>query len=127
VTIHGQDMDEQVSPLDAGLSWTVDMKDEARDFVGRAALQANPAGQRLLGLILEDKGVLRSHMKVFTAAGEGETTSGSFSPSLEKSIAFARVPLATQPGEAVEVDIRGKRLKARTVKLPFVRNGKPLV
>ena len=71
--------------------------------------------------------MLRSQMKIFTAAGEGETTSGSFSPSLEKSIAFARVPLATQPGEAVEVDIRGKRLKARTVKLPFVRNGTALV
>jgi aminomethyltransferase len=127
MNLYGQDMDEDVSPLNAGLSWTVDMKDETRTFVGRAALQANPASQRLVGLILEDKGVLRSHMKVFTAAGEGETTSGSFSPSLEKSIAFARLPLATQPGENVEVDIRGKRLKARTVKLPFVRNGKPLV
>ena len=127
MNLYGQDMDEDVSPLNAGLSWTVDMKDEARNFVGRAALQATPASQRLLGLILEDKGVLRSHMKIFTAAGEGETTSGSFSPSLEKSIAFARVPLATQPGEAVEVDIRGKRLKARTVKLPFVRNGTALV
>jgi aminomethyltransferase len=127
MNLYGQDMDEEVSPLDAGLSWTVDMKDDARDFVGRAALRAKPAARRLLGLILEDKGVLRSHMKVFTAAGEGETTSGSFSPSLEKSIAFARLPLATQPGEAVEVDIRGKRLRARTVKLPFVRNGKALV
>ena len=127
MNLYGQDMDDDVSPLDAGLSWTVDMKDETRDFVGRAALQANPASQRLLGLILEDKGVLRSHMTVFTAAGEGETTSGSFSPSLEKSIAFARLPLASQPGDAVEVDIRGKRLKARTVKLPFVRNGKALV
>jgi aminomethyltransferase len=127
MNLYGQDMDEDVSPLNAGLSWTVDMKDEARVFVGRTALRANPASQRLLGLILEDKGVLRSHMKVFAAAGEGETTSGSFSPSLEKSIAFARLPLATQPGETVEVDIRGKRLKARTVKLPFVRNGKPLV
>ena len=127
MNLYGQDMDEDVSPLNAGLSWTVDMRDEARNFVGRAALQATPASQRLLGLILEDKGVLRSHMKIFTAAGEGETTSGSFSPSLEKSIAFARVPLATQPGEAVEVDIRGKRLKARTVKLPFVRNGTALV
>ena len=127
MNLYGQDMDDDVSPLNAGLAWTVDMKDEARDFVGRTALQANPATQRLLGLILEDKGVLRSHMKVFTAAGEGETTSGSFSPSLEKSIAFVRVPLATQPGETVEVDIRGKRLKARTVKLPFVRNGKALV
>ncbi|MDX5411263.1 MAG: glycine cleavage system aminomethyltransferase GcvT [Thauera sp.] len=127
MNLYGQDMDEDVSPLDAGLSWTVDMKDAARDFVGRTALQAKPASQRLLGLILDDKGVLRSHMKVFTAGGEGETTSGSFSPSLEKSIAFARVPLATQPGEAVEVDVRGKRLRARTVKLPFVRNGKALV
>ena len=127
MNLYGQDMDEDVSPLNAGLSWTVDMRDEARNFVGRAALQATPASQRLLGLILEDKGVLRSHVKFFTAAGEGETTSGGFSPTLEKSIAFARVPLATQPGEAVEVDIRGKRLKARTVKLPFVRNGTALV
>jgi len=127
MNLYGQDMDETVSPLDAGLAWTVDFKDDSRDFVGRTALEANPASRRLLGLILEDKGVLRSHMKVFTAAGEGETTSGSFSPTLEQSIAFARVPLATQPGEAVEVEIRGKRLKARTVKLPFVRNGKPLI
>ncbi|CAH1749205.1 aminomethyltransferase [Thauera humireducens] len=127
MNLYGQDMDDTVSPLDAGLAWTVDFKDDSRDFVGRTALEANPATRRLLGLILEDKGVLRSHMKVFTAAGEGETTSGSFSPTLEQSIAFARVPLATQPGEAVEVEIRGKRLKARTVKLPFVRNGKPLI
>lgn len=127
MNLYGQDMDDTVSPLDAGLAWTVDFKDDSRDFVGRTALEANPATRRLLGLILEDKGVLRSHMKVFTAAGEGETTSGSFSPTLEQSIAFARVPLATQPGEAVEVEIRGKRLKAHTVKLPFVRNGKPLI
>lgn len=127
MNLYGQDMDETVSPLDAGLAWTIDLKDGARDFVGRAALQAKPAAQRLLGLILEDKGVLRSHMKVFTAAGDGETTSGSFSPTLEKSIAFARVPLATSPGESVEVEVRGKRLKARTVKLPFVRDGKALV
>jgi len=127
MNLYGQDMDETVSPLDAGLSWTVDLKDDNRDFVGRSALEAKPASNRLLGLILEDKGVLRSHMKVFTSAGEGETTSGSFSPTLEKSIGFVRVPLATQVGEVIEVDIRGKRLKARTVKLPFVRNGKPLV
>ena len=107
--------------LGLGAVWALGLSSSA------AQLQANPASQRLLGLILEDKGVLRSHMKVFTANGEGETTSGSFSPSLEKSIAFARLPLATQPDETVEVDIRGKRLKARTVKLPFVRNGKALI
>lgn len=127
MNLYGQDMDESVSPLDAGLAWTVDTSDAARDFVGKAALLATPATRKVLGLILEDKGVLRSHMTVFTSVGEGETTSGSFSPSLEKSIAFARLPLGVEPGEAVEVDIRGRRLKARTVKLPFVRNGKVLV
>ncbi len=127
MNLYGQDMDETVSPLDSGLSWSVDLKDDSRNFVGRTALEAKPPSQRLLGLILEDKGVLRSHMKVFTAAGEGETTSGSFSPTLERSIGLARLPLATQANEAVEIEIRGKRLKARTIKLPFVRNGKALV
>ncbi|WP_246265582.1 glycine cleavage system aminomethyltransferase GcvT [Aromatoleum diolicum] len=127
MNLYGQDMDDSISPLDAGLAWTVDLKDETRDFVGKSALLANPAARKVLGLILEDKGVLRSHMAVFTANGEGETTSGSFSPSLEKSIAFARLPLDVEAGEQVEVDIRGRRLRARTVKLPFVRNGKALV
>lgn len=127
MALYGNDMDETVSPLDAGLAWTVDFKDENRDFVGKAALVANGTRQQALGLILEDKGILRSHQKVFTAQGEGETSSGSFSPTLEKSIALARLPLGVAAGDAVEVDIRGKRLKARVVKPPFVRNGKALV
>lgn len=127
MNLYGQDMDERVSPLDAGLAWTVDLKDGARDFNGKAALLARPANRAVLGLVLEDKGVLRAHMAVFTAHGEGETTSGSFSPTLQRSIAFARLPLGVEPGSEVEVDIRGKRLKARTVKLPFVRNGVALV
>ena len=127
MNLYGQDMDEQTSPLNAGLAWTVDMKDESRDFIGRAALEANPASARVVGLILEDKGVLRAHQAVFTAHGEGETTSGSFSPTLQKAIAFARVPRDVAFGDQVEVDIRGKRLKARVVKLPFARNGKALV
>ncbi len=124
MNLYGQDMDDDVSPLNAGLSWTIDFKDESRNFVGKSALVANPAKRRVLGLILEDKGVLRAHMKVVTAAGEGETTSGSFSPTLEKSIAFARLPLAVEAGDTVEVEIRGKLLKARAVRLPFARNGK---
>ncbi|MCK6395405.1 glycine cleavage system aminomethyltransferase GcvT [Zoogloea sp.] len=127
MALYGNDMDETVSPLDAGLAWTVDFKDENRDFVGKAALVANGSRQQALGLILEDKGILRSHQKVFTAQGEGETSSGSFSPTLERSIALARLPLGVAAGDAVEVDIRGKRLKARVVKAPFVRNGKALV
>lgn len=126
MALYGNDMDESVSPLDAGLAWTVDLKDESRDFVGRAALVAKSASKQTLGLILEDKGVLRSHQKVIAAQGEGETTSGTFSPTLEKSIALARLPLGVAAGDAVEVEIRGKRLKARVVKAPFARNGKAL-
>jgi aminomethyltransferase len=127
MNLYGQDMDETVSPLDSGLAWTVDFHDPARAFSGRAALEAHPATHKLLGVVLEERGVLRAHMPVFTATDEGETTSGSFSPTLEKSIAFARLPLHTSAEEKVEVEIRGKRLPARTVKLPFVRHGKALV
>ncbi len=127
MALYGNDMDESISPLDAGLAWTVDFKDASRDFIGKAALQAKPASKQVLGLVLEDKGVLRAHQTVFTAQGEGETTSGTFSPSLEKAIAMARLPLGVAPGDSVEVDIRGKRLKARVVKASFVRNGKPLI
>ncbi|MDR2209249.1 MAG: glycine cleavage system aminomethyltransferase GcvT [Azoarcus sp.] len=127
MNLYGQDMDETVSPLDSGLAWTVDFSDPDRAFSGRAALEAHPATHKLLGVVLEERGVLRAHMPVFTSGGTGETTSGSFSPTLEKSIAFARLPLHTHDGEKIEVEIRGKRLPARTVKLPFVRHGKALV
>lgn len=127
MNLYGQDMDENVSPLDSGLGWTVDMRDEERHFIGRDALIAHPRSKSLIGLILEDKGVLRAHMTVFTPNGDGETTSGSFSPTLQKSIAFARVPMSVQTGTKVEVDVRGRRLEARTVKLPFVRNGRSLI
>ena len=127
MNLYGQDMDAEVSPFDAGLAWTVDRKDPERNFIGKAALDAHGPRKVFLGLILADRGVLRSHMKVATANGSGETTSGTFSPSMEKSIAFARLPAGTAADETVEVDIRGKPVKARTVKLPFVRNGKVLV
>ena len=127
MALYGNDMDEGISPLDAGLAWTVDFSDAARDFVGKTALLAKPASRQVLGLVLEDKGVLRAHQTVFTAQGEGETTSGTFSPTLEKAIAMARLPLGVAPGDSVEVDIRGKRLKARVVKASFVRKGQALV
>jgi aminomethyltransferase len=78
----------------------VDFSDASRDFVGKAALLAKPASRQVLGLVLEDKGVLRAHQKVFTAQGEGETTSGTFSPTLEKAIAMARLPLGVAPATA---------------------------
>ena len=126
MNLYGQDMDESVSPLDAGMGWTLELA-TPRDFVGKTALQQNGQQKAFLGLLLLDKGVLRAHQKVFTPLGEGEITSGSFSPTLQQSIALARLPFGLEPGTEVDVDIRGKRLKARVVKPGFVRHGKTLV
>jgi len=125
MNLYGNDMDETVSPLESGLAWTVALEGN-RDFVGKAALEKQLAAgvaRQLTGLLLEDRGVLRAHQRVFAgAAGEGEVTSGTFSPTLERSIALARLPAAA--AGRVEVDIRGKRVPARIVKPPFARNGK---
>lgn len=123
--LYGQEMDETVSPLDAGLGWTLATKDE-REFVGKTALLAKGQTSAFLGLVLLDRGVLRAHQKVITPNGEGEITSGTFSPTLEKSIALARLPMGTQIGDTVEVEIRDKRLKAQVVKPNFARHGKAL-
>ena len=123
MNLYGQDMDESVGPLESGLGWTVDLKSE-RDFIGKAALLASPPSKKLVGLVLLDRGVLRGHQKVQTAHGEGEITSGSFSPTLGKSIALARVPKEVQVGDEVQVAIRDKMLAAKVVKYPFARNGK---
>jgi aminomethyltransferase len=125
MNLYGQDMDEGVSPYEAGLAWTV-VLDEGRAFIGRAVLEqqkANGAPRQLVGLVLDEKGVLRHGQAVVTAAGAGEILSGTFSPTLGKSIAFARVP-AGDIGP-VSVDIRGKLVPVRVVKYPFVRDGKP--
>jgi len=126
MNLYGQDMDETINPLEAGLAWTVDLKSE-RDFIGKAALLTNPPTRKLVGLVLLDRGVLRGHQKVHTAHGEGEITSGSFSPTLDKSIALARVPKEVQIGDTVQVAIRDKMLAAKVVKYPFARNGKGLI
>jgi aminomethyltransferase len=126
MNLYGQDMDESINPLEAGMAWTVDLKSE-RDFIGKAALLANPPTRKLVGLVLLDRGVLRGHQQVHTAHGAGEITSGSFSPTLEKSIALARVPNGVQIGDTVQVAIRDKMLAAKVVKYPFARNGKGLI
>ena len=127
MNLYGQDMDESVGPLVSGLAWTVDMA-SPRDFVGKAALAASPPQAQLVGLLLQEAGgVLRAHQTVHTPRGDGETTSGTFSPTLGKSIALARVPAGVAPGDTIEVSVRGKPLAATVVKPPFVRNGKILV
>ena len=127
MSLYGTDMDETTSPLISGLSWTLAMQDE-RDFIGKQALleeKSNGVKQQLVGLLLKDKGVLRNHLKVITDKGEGEITSGSYSPTLSQSIALARIPSGVS-GE-VEVEVRNKHLKADIVKFPFVRQGKSFV
>lgn len=126
MNLYGQDMDETISPLDAGLAWTVSLNTD-RDFVGKSALTAAGQQKQFLGLILLDKGVLRCHQKVMTPHGDGEITSGSFSPTLQQSIALARLPLGVQVGDEVTVDIRGKALKAKVTKPVFARNGKAVI
>ena len=141
MNLYGNDMDESHHPLESNLAWTVAFEPADREFVGRAALERLRAAgvpHKLVGLVLEERGVLRAHQRVMIpAAGNGEDagngegavageiTSGSFSPTLERSIAFARVP-RTVP-DVVQVDIRGKLLPARVVKLPFVRHGRILI
>lgn len=128
MNLYGTDMDETISPLVAGLGWTIGWQPEDRNFIGRSALEAQKAAgvpQKFVGLVLEGKGVLRSHMKVVCVDGDGETTSGTFSPTLGVAIALARVPASC--GETCEVDIRGKLHPAKVVKPVFARNGKSVL
>jgi aminomethyltransferase len=126
MNLYGQDMSDDTTPLESGLAWTVDLQ-TARPFVGRAALEAAPPKQQLVGLVLQGAGVLRAHQKIHTPHGEGEITSGTFSPTLNKSIAFARIPAAVVIGDVVQAGVRGKLLDCKTIKFPFVRNGQVLI
>ena len=132
MNLYGNEMDDNVSPLAAGMGWTIAWEPAGRQFVGRTVVEAEKTARaaggvgllKQVGLVYEGKGVLRGHMKVVTPAGDGEITSGTFSPSLQVSIAMARVPLAVKLGDTVQVDVRGTLQPARVVKMPFVRNGK---
>jgi aminomethyltransferase len=125
MNLYGHEMDESTHPFESGLAWTVAMQPADRQFIGRTSLENVTPSRQLVGLILEDRGVLRSHQKVITPSGTGEITSGTFSPTLERSIALARVPAGAV--QHVQADIRGKLLNARVVKPPFVRFGKPMI
>ncbi|MFT5521353.1 MAG: aminomethyltransferase [Enterobacterales bacterium] len=126
MNLYGSDMDESISPLQANMGWTVDLKDTERQFVGKEAMVAEKAAgvkMKLVGLVLQGKGVLRGHQKVIIPdVGEGETTSGTFSPTLKIGIALARVPTAT--GDTAFVEIRNKQLPVKVIRPGFVRNGK---
>jgi len=124
LNLYGQDMDETNDPLESNLAWTVALEPADREFVGRAAVEALKAAgvhRKLTGLVLDVKGVIRHGQRIITNSGDGEVTSGIFSPTLGYSIALARLPRSAKG--AAEVDIRGKLLPCRIVRPPFVRNG----
>jgi len=134
MNLYGQDMDETTTPFESGLTWTVAMEPPERDFIGRAALAAQLAAgvpRQCVGLVMDERGVLRHGMRVRAEGmtGEGEILSGTFSPSVSKSLALARVPTSGLQAnlqaelQTVEVDIRGKWVPVRVVKPPFVREG----
>ena len=123
MSLYGADLDETHNPLDSGLSWTVATQDD-RDFIGRSALTSAPPTYKMIGLVLEGKGVLRGHQPVFHNNQQvGEITSGTFSPTLKQSIALARIN--NQPNIKVDtllqVEIRKKRVNARVKNYPFVK------
>ncbi len=129
MNLYGSDMDETTSPLESGLSWTVAWEPADRDFIGRNVIEQQKqqgVKAKLVGLLMDDKGVLRNHQKVLIDGLDGgEITSGSFSPTLGKAIAFARVPASVS--DHAKVDMRGRQVVVRVVKPPFVRNGKACV
>ena len=129
MNLYGTDMDGTTSPLESGLGWTIAWEPQDRDFIGRDALsreRGKKGRQRFAGLLLEDRGVLRNHQRVVVdGLGDGEITSGGFSPTMQRSIALARLP-AGNYGEAA-VEVRGKLLAVRVLQPPFVRNGKTCI
>ncbi|MEW8505643.1 MAG: glycine cleavage system aminomethyltransferase GcvT [Candidatus Thiodiazotropha sp.] len=129
MNLYGSDMDEETSPLESGLGWTIAWEPSERDFVGRSVLERqrnDGAKRRFVGLVLTGRGVLRNHLKLYDGEKEiGEITSGGYAPTLERSIAFARV--LPDVGDECDVEIRGKRVRAQLVKPPFVRNGKAVI
>lgn len=123
--LYGQDMDENTTPLESGLSWTVKFAHEDRNFIGMGALlsQKNHGlNRKMVGLVLEENmGIMRSGQKVIVeGCADGVITSGTFSPSLNKSIALARVPLGAT--NQVLVDIRGKLVCATIVNTKFIKS-----
>lgn len=124
LNLYGQDLDAAHTPFTSNVGWTVALADE-RDFIGRAALEAERAAgptERLVGLVLNGKGIMRHGQTVICGAGKGVITSGGFSPTLTKSIGLARIPAAASGNVAVQ--IRAKEIPATIVKPPFVRAGK---
>ena len=127
LNLYGTDMDTNNNPYESNLAWTIDLNDKKRDFIGKRALEEinKDACKELKGIILRDKGILRSHQLIEHKAGNGEILSGTYSPSFGFSIAFARLDKG-HDGEG-KVKIRNNEFKVEIVSPPFMRKGKMLI
>ena len=125
MALYGNDIDDTTTPWEANLGWLVKMK--KGDFTGRAALEAQKAAgvpRKLVGFTVADRAFPRHGYPVFVnGAPSGEVRSGTMSPSCGTAIGTAYVPTAhATVGNAIELDIRGKRVTATIVELPFYKN-----
>ena len=123
-SLYGHELDAETSPLESGVGWAV--KKSKGEFVGREALMQKAQAQQIVGLQMDGRAIPREHYAVTDAEGQviGETTSGTWSPTVKAGIAMARIDKhAAAPGTPVFVDIRGRKSPATVTKLPFYRNG----
>lgn len=124
--LYGNDMDETITPLDVVYGWVTDLE---KDFVGSTALRKLKEGslrRKLVGFEMEERGIARHGYKVFKEGREiGEVTSGTFTPTLQKAVGLAFVPISySEPGTEIFVQIRNHHARARVVGLPFYKRKK---
>lgn len=126
LNLYGNDMDETVCPYAANLAWTVCLKDASRDFVGKKVLEKtaiDDCPMQMIGVVMNESGVLRAGQKILIdGAVVGKITSGSFSPTLEQAIGFARLPKAADTNH-LYVERRNQLIALQQVKLPFIKKG----
>jgi len=116
--LYGHELSDSITPLEAGLKIFVKLE---KDFIGKNALQT-PACRKKIGLVLNERGIAREGQDIYQDEKKvGVVTSGTFSPTLNQAIALALVDINVDIERAFEIDVRGKRIKAERVKLPFYR------
>ena len=126
MSLYGQEIDDTITPLEAGLGWVVHLGDK-NDFIGRSVLEKQKKEgikRRLVGLEMSGRYIARHGYRVmYEGKAVGEVTSGTLAPTVSKAIALAYVPKSlSKAGQALEVEIRGKTYPATVVKKPFYRS-----
>lgn len=127
LNLYGHEMDEQTNPFEAGLSWVVKL-DKSTSFVGQDALkqiESEGVRRRLRGFVVEGRGIIRSECEIYLDGSKiGELTSGTYSPTLERSIGLGYIDVEHADASNVEIDVRGRRLAASVTNKPFYRRGR---